>query len=338
MSERLTFFIVLLGLFYACQKDTSSVNIRPEPTAEYILNDYQYGYYQFFFIDTFYKDHFEKGFSEDLTSFSYPYEKSVLELIVLETVHPSYASGALGLASLNPSLYDSITIDEFWNLEEVEGKLEKGYYKLLDEGKDYDFFSVGLHFGIIFFKYPIDNSHSLAIGYRTQEKKVGTLYSDFDTDPIPQFLNLKLLKCKNMTPANSELWDLMLKNVYVLGDSTLNYRNTNILIKYFEDKTETFIQPNYPEKRFTFLLGLDILDNDSGIIVDDGDQRMDLNAVTAYISRGLLLFPSLRPFDPLPDSRFQLNSLNRAKIYDTAPENVSALMDSSHFQIIIQKY
>jgi hypothetical protein len=84
------------------------------------------------------------------------------------------------------------------------------------------------------------------------------------------------------------------------------------------------------------LLGLDIVDS-NGNITDNGDGQVDDNDNLLDLNKGVLIFPGLNPFNPLPESRFQLATINRVGIYDTTHWSQSSSgIDSSKFEIVVQ--
>ena len=334
-------FFIVIGIvffFYSCKRNPSSINALPTPTKQYVIKDYQYASFKYFFVDSFYRNQFEKGFNENLETFSYSIDNYIQHLDVFISTSRTDPNAVKGIASINPTEYDSITNDEYNNLAEISGKLEKGYFKPLIDDKDYFFHGHSQYYGYFSLKEPIDNSRILAVSYQTNSEKVGTLLSDYIQTSNEKILNLKLIKCQGMTPLYKNLWGLMLKNVYEINDSTLKLNFIKIFIKYSYNGKEYTIQPNPPNKTFINLLGLDIKDNSTGEIIENGDGKIDANILTMYLDLGILIFPSLQPFDPLPGNRFQLNPANRAHIYDISPLNFSELERSSRFKIVIEKY
>lgn len=328
--------LILPVILLSCSRNPTAISVKPIPKVRYIIPDYQYIAFQYFFVDEYYRDHFEKGFSDDLLTYSIPSDKKIINLEVFISTYISDMYAVKGIASVDPSQYDSITADEFENFNEIKGEMEKGYFKLLIEGKDY-FIDTEFR-GFFYLKKPVRNFESLAVAYQTETGKVGTFLSDVVNRPQNQILNLKLIKSKNMTPSDTKVWDLMLKNVYDLKDTTLTLNSMNIFIEYNQHGQFVSVQPNKPNKRFTFLLGLDIRNNTTGELTDNGDGKVDANFLLLNLSKGILMFPSLQPFDPSPDSRFQLNPLNRSPIYNISPSDSIALRNNSKFRIVVEKY
>jgi len=338
MTTKIALFMALVISLFSCKRNPSSVAVGARPIKEYMIRDYQYVPFKYFFVDSFYRNHYEKGFSENLETFYLPQEKDIQHLDVFISTVYNDVNAVRGIASTTPSKYDSIDITSYNQIKPIKGQLEKGYFAPLIEGVDYFFDHFSHDAGFFYLKKPINNSRSVAVVYQNREEKVGNLHADYSGNLNDRIINLRLIKCKNMTPQNGALWKLMLKNVYEINDTTLSYPNVNILIAYNDNGKYFFNQPEEPYKRFTFLLGLDIKDNQTGLLRDNGDGQYDHNVLTSYLAKGILIFPSLRPFDPLPQSRFQLNPANRSQIYNILPSDSLRLRESSKFTIMVEKY
>jgi len=338
LLKDIIFFLIILFFLFSCKQNPSSSDNIPEPTKQYVIDDYKYVAFKYFFIDSFYKNNFDKGFNKNLDTYYYPFEYDIQNLDVFINTNYGDIYAIRGLASTTPSKYDNLTKSEYDTLQEISGKLEKSFFKPLTKGKDYFFDCYSQYYGFFYFNKPIENSRIIAISYRNNFEKVGTLLSEYVDDPQNVVLNLKLIKNKNMTPINKDSWYLMLKNVYEIDNNILNYHFLDINIEYDKNGEFVNIQPNNPNKHFTNLLGLDIKDNSTGEIIENGDDKLDFNVLSNWFSKGVLIFPLLQPFDPLIDSRFQLNTLNRAKIYTINPSDSLELIKNSKFKIIIKKY
>ena len=123
----------------------------------------------------------------------------------------------------------------------------------------------------------------------------------------------------------------MMRNVYFLGDTNYVRNGFNIEIRKKENKST--VQDFGLKKRFTHLLGIDLLD-DNGTLVDNGDGQVDNNPYLYDLRNGILIFPGLHPFNPLPNSRFQIADTNRVNQYNTTDRY--KMIESSKFEIIVQ--
>ena len=332
------YFLFFLLLIISCARNNDPLSHQDQDNNQMVISDYQYAAFKYFFVDSFYADYFEKGFSANLEAFNASSEHFIEKLEVFVSTTYSDVDVISGIASTNPSKYDSIDRQGLDQLSPKEGELEKGFFRLLVRGKDYFFTDLGSILGFFYLNRQVDASETIAIAYQTKSKKVGTFISDYVQDAKNNVLNLKLIKCQNMSPDNKSLWNLMMKNVYEVQDSSMqNLLDKKIIIEYEQNGKWTEIQPNPPEKPFTFLLGLDIKNNSSGEPSDSGDGLLDSNFLAEFYKKGKLIFPSLQPFDPFPGSRFQLNSKNRSKIYFLSPRDLNNLKHNSRFRIRFEK-
>ncbi len=69
----------------------------------------------------------------------YSPENFIHHLDVFVSTVASDPNAIKGIASINPSEYDNLTNSEYDNLPEIIGKIKKGYFKPLKDGKDYFF-------------------------------------------------------------------------------------------------------------------------------------------------------------------------------------------------------
>ncbi len=129
-------------------------------------------------------------------------------------------------------------------MSSISGELQKGYFRPLEHGRDYIFQDFSQYYGFFRLNEPVDNSRALAVSYQTNSKKVGSLLSDYTEYPSKRILNLKLIKCENLTPEYEGLWDLMLKNVYETGDSTLKIQYVDVSIEYIDNGKYYTFQPD----------------------------------------------------------------------------------------------
>lgn len=329
-------YLVFLLLIFSCTRNNEPL-IPPDDRNQITIFDYQYAAFKYFFVDSFYMDYYVKGFSQNLEAFNVSSEHVIEKLEVFVGTEYLDADEIPGVASLNPSQFDSINQQQFDQLSTINGKLEKRNFRLLVEGNDYFFTDLGRILGFFYLNEQVDSFRTIAIAYQTRSQKVGTFVSDFAKDPKNNVLNLRLIKCRNLGPENKSLWPLMMKNVYEIEDSTLtNLIDKKITIEYNQNGVWTAIQPDPPKKPFTYLLGLDIKNNLTGELSETGDGLLDFNFLVEFLQQGKLIFPTLQPFDPPPNSRFQLSSKNRANIYSPTPWTLNNLKNNSRFRIRIE--
>ena len=112
-------------------------------------------------------------------------------------------------------------------------------------------------------------------------------------------LRLKLIKDGSTQTTTSKTWHLMFKNVYSLGGTNIDLQSLNVEIIYTagQSGTETLsIEGN----SFLNIFGLDSR-NESGILVEGGDGKIDMNYSFINPEYGELIFPFHMPFayDPV---------------------------------------
>jgi hypothetical protein len=180
---------------------------------------------------------------------------------------------------------------------------EEGYFKELFFGTDYRYVldiedeSV---LGIELVQRVQDN-RILAVRYINALNDTIGDYSQFpegvDPDNEEDFpIFLEVIKPRNPRPTNQfgYTWDFMVRNIYNLGLTNIDATTLEIEI---EDLSNNLINTN-PEGEtapYIRIFGLDRFD-ESGL--EGPDNRVDLQAGLIDFNRGLLTFPSLRPFDP----------------------------------------
>ncbi len=131
--------------------------------------------------------------------------------------------------------------------------------------------------------------------YNGQIYQVGEFSTDIrETD---KSLLVKTLKNTANTPQMLN-WDLMMKNVYSLGSTSVQRDRFRLDVKYLSDTTGVYLaylpEPGLKDKRLLQLLGLDRLDNNN---------RRNPNAYFDFVegytvdaSTGRIFFPVVEPF------------------------------------------
>jgi hypothetical protein len=329
--EHIKLFVILTCFFIniSCEVDRSTIGLEEQPQYSYnYINDYDFIYNRYFFVDTCYSDRYEKGFSDDLLIWSYEEGTSINELNVYKSASYSQSNARRGVAAI-PS-----RMEEFENLQNLDGVLseagevEVANFVPLEEGKHYEYDNAR---GILRLNQTIKDMDILAVAYKTDLKTVGTLFSTINDTDSTKFYVLSLVKPHALRIEHEEVWQLTIKNVYALGDSNIFKDGFNIAIRK-QESHETIQQEN-PKHSFLNLTGLDIM-NDKSEMVVGGDKVIDHNPFLVDRIAGILMFPGLQPFDPLPESRFQLADTNRARIYSSINKNY--LAEFSKFEIVVQ--
>lgn len=290
------------------------------------IKDIDYIRDRFFFVDRYYRDTYESGFSEDLQTFQYQAGKDITILEVWKSTAPSDQNGPReGVAAVNPAAYMDITSIDTVNAR--DGVVQKGYFIQLKENE----FKFDRYRGILTLNQQTGANDIIAIAFRTSDNSLseGTLIQDIPPDKP---LVLKIIKDRNQNPdpLYKNTWDLMLQNVYSLGGSNIEKDGFEIRMEYNKAGEEQTHQGDFS---FLNLTGLDILD-ENGNVVQGGDEKVDLNPYIINRAEGLLMFPSLQPFDPLENSRFnKLDKKYRVAMYDkTSPQDRSEV---SAFRMLV---
>lgn len=153
--------------------------------------------------------------------------------------------------------------------------------------------------GYISLKSTLQTDQVLAIAfeytYRGQRYQVGEFSTDVKDNKAALFV--KSLKNTANTPQMGN-WDLMMKNVYSLGATSVQKDKFRLDIKYLSDTTGVFLsyipEPGLKERKILSLVGLDRLDNNN---------KRNPNGYFDYVegytidaSNGRIYFPVVEPF------------------------------------------
>jgi len=286
------------------------------------IHDYDFIKNRYFFVDTYYYDYFEQGWSDDLTQWFYAGEdKLIREIDVFKTTTYSGVNVREGIAVLNPR---DPKYKDLVNLDDVElksGEVEKSTFVSLVRGKDYEYDYAR---GFFWLKQEVKDSDVLAVAYRTDDDSVGTMQLDLAADPdSTKPYILRLIKPKSMQPKFTQVWPLMMRNFYYLGGTKIEEDGFDLQLEFNLNGDHETQQTVDPKKSFMYLVGLDRLD-ENGSEVEDGDKKVDNNGLLINRADGVLMFPGLQPFDPLPGSIFELRDdnegladTNRVRVYNT---------------------
>jgi len=285
------------------------------------IHDYDFIRNRYFFIDDFYLDNYETGFSDDLTQWFYQSEDVLIREIDVFKSGQYYAQNARdGVAVIDPTDPKYRNLRSVDDIEPVSGEIERAIFLPLERGKDYEYDYAR---GFLWLKQEVRDNEVLAVAYTTDRDSVGTMVLDLAAEPdstIPYVL--RLIKPRSMQPTMEKVWPLMMKNVYYLGGTNIDEEGFDLQIQYNLNGEQETVQGVDPKKSFLYLLGLDRLD-ENGSISEDGDKKVDDNGLLINRAEGTLIFPGLQPFDPLSGSRFEntpgnpgLADTNRVRIYN----------------------
>jgi len=150
----------------------------------------------------------------------------------------------------------------------------------------------------------MEDDEVLAVAYQytirgsTKIYQVGE-FSNEVSDVISS-VYLKMLKSTQVNNTKVPLWNLMMKNVYSLGQYGIDANTLEIDIRYKDAATNNDINymsagnPNVKNKRWLEILGLDKLDQQQN---KQPDGRYDIiDNLTIRLSNGKIYFPVLEPF------------------------------------------
>ena len=296
-----------------------------------IVHDYDFIKNRYFFMDQYFQQRFEKGFSEDLTIWSYEQGKLIKEFNVYKSGSYSNNDAIKGVATIPDSIPFYESLPNLDGVTTVSGKVEVAEFIALEEGKDYEYDYAR---GFFWLKQQVKDTEVLAIGYRLEDgTSVGTLFSDVvaEGDTTKSYV-LRLIKPQSLRPDHTEVWPLMMRNVYFLGGTSIEKEGFELQIEFNKNGENETIQQVEPRKSFLNLMGLDVVDENGGEI-EGGDKKVDDNVYLINRADGILMFPGTQPFDPLEDSRFLIADTNRVRIYNTTDR--STQIDRTKFELVV---
>ncbi len=294
-----------------------------------IIHDYDFLKDRYFFMDQYYRERYEEGFTDDLSEWHYEDGTLIREFNVYRSGAYSDNEARKGVAVIEERIKDFENLPNLDGIKAESGEVEVAEFIPLEEGRDYEYDYAR---GFFWLKTPVKSTEVLAIAYKTDLKKVGTLFSEVVGSDSSKHYVLRLIKPQSLRPDHTKVWPLVMRNVYYLGGSDIEQEGFNIQIEFNKDGGHEQTQQVDPRKPFLNLMGLDLVD-ENGAIVPDGDKKVDNNYYLINRANGILLFPSLRPFDPLTESRFQLADTNRVRIYEMTDRQTQ--IDRTKFELIV---
>ena len=223
--------------------------------------------------------------------------------------------GGIGTAPDNSanSLYESVRATPFRDLQQTSTALdglgmeggtdfEKIESARLLSSSDY---TLNTALGYISLKSALNQDEVLAVAYEYTYN--GRVYQvgEFSTDgseelQTPNALALKMLKSSANAPSkkNRGTWDLMMKNIYSLGATSIQSDKFELYVTYRNDSVGTDVQylneGPISGKQLLRVMNLDRLDQKNNA---SPDGRFDfIEGLTVYASNGRIIFPVLEPF------------------------------------------
>ncbi len=212
------------------------------------------------------------------------------------------------------SLYATVRTTDFRDLQQTSSALEG--LNGMEGGVDFEKiesarlltsseYTLNSSLGYISLKSALNQDEVLAVAYEYTYN--GRVYQvgEFSTDGseelrAPNALALKMLKSSANAPTkkNRGTWDLMMKNIYSLGATSIQSEKFELYVTYRNDLVGTDMQylneGPISGKQLIRVMNLDRLDQKHNI---SPDGRFDfLEGLTVYSSSGKIIFPVLEPF------------------------------------------
>lgn len=212
------------------------------------------------------------------------------------------------------SLYATVRTTDFRDLQQTSSALEG--LNGMEGGVDFEKiesarlltsseYTLNSSLGYISLKSALNQDEVLAVAYEYTYN--GRVYQvgEFSTDGseelrAPNALALKMLKSSANAPAkkNRGTWDLMMKNIYSLGATSIQSEKFELYVTYRNDSVGTDMQylneGPISGKQLIRVMNLDRLDQKHNT---SPDGRFDfLEGLTVYSSSGKIIFPILEPF------------------------------------------
>jgi len=225
-------------------------------------------------------------------------------------------SGIISAAPDNSTnnLYATVHATAFRDLQQTSTVLEG--LNGMEGGTDYEKiesarlltsseYTLNSALGYISLKSALNQDEVLAVAYEyTYNGKVYQV-GEFSTDGnedlrAPNALALKMVKSSANAPDKKGrgTWDLMMKNIYNLGATSINQDKFELYVTYRNDSVGTDVQylneGPISGKQLIRVMNLDRLDQKNNA---SPDGRFDfIEGLTVYASSGKIIFPVLEPF------------------------------------------
>ncbi len=297
------FLFVLTSFIAGCEDDTIFL---PPPTHSSLfdLDASQYSK-DYYFVDTLYRKYWEPLHSSVVVDISEEMQAhQILQLDVWQSVNNiggQYAGIAVikkAFIDLPPHLIGTSYAPGFTDGLDTtsSGRYAVAYWIKLGPNKDYEFDS---HGGFVILN-AVNEVRAYAVSYTILGEPAndhGGFNSLVYGDSVPGTGEslLKLIKPIDLGnhPEYKPAWDLMLKNVYRVGERNLARDSFDlVVVRKPPSGPETYQIFNQP---LLTILGLDRYD---GTLAEHPDGLFDfIPKLTIDPTRGDILFPTLRPFD-----------------------------------------
>lgn len=190
-------------------------------------------------------------------------------------------------ATFEPLAADGVQMGEDYERLESARRLEPNEYTLNSS------------LGYISLRQALNSDEILAVAYEFTYRGQNYQVGEFSTDGIqsPNTLFVKLLKGTDYSP-NSPTWDLMMKNVYYVGDYNLEKEDFELQITYQSDSVGTAIsyltEGAIRNQLLLRVMGMDRLNSKEQTYPDGVFDFKE--GYTVQSSSGRIIFPVLEPF------------------------------------------
>ena len=160
-------------------------------------------------------------------------------------------------------------------------------------------YSVNTTLGYVSLKQTLQTDQVLAIAYEYTYKGKTYRVGEFSSDrkDNKEVLFVKSLKNTACTPQMGN-WDLMMKNVYSLGATSVQKDKFKLDIKLLSDTAGVYLsyipEPGIKDKKILSLVGLDRLNNNNKIGANGYFDFVEGYTIDA--SSGRVYFPTVEPF------------------------------------------
>ena len=293
------------------------------------IHDYEYKRDTYFFLDYGYRKRYSLFDSKGNHIYNPDSIITHIEVYKSDYNYDNKVNAVRAWAVLDPT---SPQIDT----TEVQQENFPAWFIRLEPNKDY---YVNKELGFIVMNMPLQESEILAVAYRDSAgHSVGTLLENNpETKGTPFF---KLIKPRTPRPTD-KTWNLEWKNVYSLGTRNISQDEfeqgfqIKIYYKPPSGDPQESLKINGKAKSFLTLFGLDNTGK-HGEPNPDGEIDVDPNILS--LSRGEIIFPNLRPFDPEPNTPYnfpkEMDGMRTPAIYDTT--STSYIHQQSKFYIEVK--
>jgi hypothetical protein len=295
------------------------------------VRDYDYIKNKYFFVDTYYVNEYENGWSDDLSNWLYTENKLIRAMDVYKSATYTDPNAIQGIAVLDPNdpQWVNIMPSDLDTMQTIPGKLERRGFERLEENIDY---SYDYARGYVSLNQSLRDDEVLAVAFKTDLDQIGTLFENISDSLFTNAPVFKLIRPQSMKPSDVDTWPLMLKNVYSLGGTNIEPEGFDVQIKYNLNGEEETLQQVEPRLTFLSLMGLDRKDQ-NGSEVEGGDKQIDDNSLIINRADGTLMFPALHPFEPDPGGDFAIDTSYFVDIYNTT--NTTDLQGAHKFDIVV---